>query len=319
MSSEKLPRRCGIGTIWQVMLLFFQSSFTHSSSNLQELADVAFRLSDDTGIAPSTARLHQSSPELQGPISSLTHALTTRPKLRTFCTLLPSLWNESILRISSNPNLECIVLGDGASRLREQTHVRKTDSNFEHDGSYGIVGTGLFLMQARKHARLSDLIRAGTYVFLHSLVFFSLYLTSLLSRSIMRTRAQTLGNASSPSSSPPRSHSPASPYINCVRSHNVSSGSFASSSSSPYQAASASTPSTSQKHRQQQYAEHHHHHHHPNMTRFDSTSSSRASYGPGSGSGAAPPQSLPRSLVASASGSLNGHCLERFAYRLADS
>lgn len=136
----------------------------------------------------------------------------------------------------------------------------------------------------------------------------------------MRTRAQTLGNASSPSSSPPRSHSPASPYINCVRSHNVSSGSFASSSSSsPYQAASASTPSTSQKHRQQQYAEHHHHHHHPNMTRFDSTSSSRASYGPGSGSGAAPPQSLPRSLVASASGSLNGHCLERFAYRLADS
>jgi len=242
-----------------------------------ELADVAFRLSDDSGIAPSSARLHQSLPELQGPISSLTHALTTRPKLRTFCTLLPSLWNETILRISSNPNLECIVLGDGASRLREQTHVRKIDSNFEHDGSYGIVGTGLFLMQARKHARLSDLIRAGT--------------------SIMRTRAQTLGHASSPSPSPPRSHSP---YNNCVRSHNVSSGSFASSS-----------PSTTQKHRQQ-----HADHHHPNMPRFDSTLS-RVSYGSGSGSG--PSQSLSRSLVASASGSLNGHCLERFPYRLADS
>ena len=69
--------------------------------------------------------------------------------------------------------MECIVLGDGASRLREQTHVRRFDSNFEHDGSYGIVGSGLFLMQARKHARLSDLIRAGTYVF--SLFFPSLF------------------------------------------------------------------------------------------------------------------------------------------------
>lgn len=125
----------------------------------------------------------------------------------------------------------------------------------------------------------------------------------------MRTRAQTLGNASSPSPSPPRSHSPASPYINCVRPHyNVSSGSFASSSST-------SKPSPTQKHRQQYHADH------PNMPRFDSTSSSsRVSYGTGAatGSGGAS-QSLPRSLVASASGSLNGRCLERFAYRLADS
>ena len=133
-------------------------------------------------MAPSTTgrlQQHQSLPgELpEGPISSLTHALTTRPKLRTFCTLLPSLWNESILRISSNPNLECIVLGDGSSstRLREQTHVVRSN-NFEHDGSYGIVGSGLFLMQARKHARLSDLIRAGTYVFF----LFSFYYTLLI-------------------------------------------------------------------------------------------------------------------------------------------
>ena len=46
------------------------------------------------------------------------------------------------------------------------------DGNFEYDGSYGIVGTGLFLTQARKHARLSDLIRAGTYVFLYLFFFF---------------------------------------------------------------------------------------------------------------------------------------------------
>ena len=285
-------------------------------------------------MAPSTTgrlQQHQSLPgELpEGPISSLTHALTTRPKLRTFCTLLPSLWNESILRISSNPNLECIVLGDGSSsaRLREQTHVVR--SNFEHDGSYGIVGSGLFLMQARKHARLSDLIRAGTYVFSSFFFTFSLYTLLIeLHRSIMRTRAQTLGNASSPSPSPPRSHSPASPYINCVRPHyNVSSGSFASSSSSSssssstssssYLPPSTSRPSTSQKHRQQQQ----HHADHPNMPRFDTTNaSSRISHGSGTGSGGTTSQSLPRSLVASASGSLNGRCLEPFAaYRLTDS
>lgn len=149
----------------------------------QELADIAFRLSDDSGLAPLTAGLHLLSihsprAEHQGPITSLTNALTTRPKLRTFCTLLPSLWNESILRVSNNPNLECIVLGDGASRSREQTHVRKADNSFEYDGACGIVGTGLFLTQARKHARLSDLIRAGTCVFLLSLIFLYSWLTS---------------------------------------------------------------------------------------------------------------------------------------------
>ena len=145
----------------------------------------------------------------------------------------------------------------------------------------------------------------------------------------MRTRAQTLGNAPSPSPSPPRSHSPASPYINCVRPHyNVSSGSFASSSSSSsssstssssYLAPSTSKPSSSQKHRQQQQ----YHADHPNIPRFDTTSSSsssRVSHGSGTGSGGTTSQSLPRSLVASASGSLNGRCLEPFAaYRLTDS
>lgn len=159
-------------------------SFSYSWLNsFQELADIAFRMSDDSGPGQLTANLHLLSvhsaqanvPELQeGPITSLTHALITRPKLRTFCTLLPSLWNETILRVSSNPNLECIVLGDGTSR---PTHARPTSlsgsNGFDYDGgSGGIVGTGLFLMQARKHPRLSDLIRAGTYV---SLVFCTCY------------------------------------------------------------------------------------------------------------------------------------------------
>ena len=136
---------------------------------LQELVDIAFRLSDDSGLAPLTANL---LPAQEGPISSLTHALTTRPKLRTFCTLLPSLWNETILRVSTNPNLECIVLADGSTRPKH------FDGGFAYDGgSGGIVGTGLFLMQAKNHSRLSDLIRAGTYVLFLSFSPFSIFVS----------------------------------------------------------------------------------------------------------------------------------------------
>lgn len=156
------------------------SAFTHSWS--QELADIAFRLSDDSGINQLTASLQHLSIHppptnvSEGPITSLTHALITRPKLRTFCTLLPSLWNETLLRVSTNPNLECIILGDGVSR--QQMHARTTSlsgRSLDYDSaSGGIIGTGLFLTQAKKHARLSDLIRAGTYV---SFLLFITHLT----------------------------------------------------------------------------------------------------------------------------------------------
>ena len=284
----------------------------------QELADIAFRLSDDSGLGPLAANLHLpiNPPRVnlpEGPITSLTHALITRPKLRTFCTLLPSLWNETILRVSSNPNLECIVLGDGAYRPREHTHARTTSltgKNFDGGVAYdgGIVGTGLFLMQAKNHARLSDLIRAGTYVShsisysLYSLLF-SMYSQS--SRSIMRTRAHTMGNTCSPPSSPstPHSRSPALPHVNYVRSQSAiltSSGS-PSPSSNASSMVSASALSTSQKHRQRQgdsqtqtkLWNHHLHHHHPNTPKFDSANLNRVSYG--SGLGASPP--LSRSWV----------------------
>lgn len=107
------------------------------------------------------------------PITALTLALSTRPKLHTFSTLLPSIWNEAILRVSNNPALERIILGGGS---QEQTHGRGVTWSSKDfyaapvgatmpaapafEGS--IAGTGLFLMQARKHTRLSELIRAGT-------------------------------------------------------------------------------------------------------------------------------------------------------------
>jgi len=233
-----------------------------------ELADIAFRLSDDSGINQLTASLQHLSihppptnlPE--GPITSLTHALITRPKLRTFCTLLPSLWNETLLRVSTNPNLECIVLGDGVSRPKDYMHVRTTSlsgRNLDYDGaSSGIIGTGLFLTQAKKHTRLSDLIRAGT--------------------SFIRTRAHTLGaTPSPPSPSNPRSRSQASPQINYVRSQSVIPTSSGSSPSS-----NASTSSQKYRQQQQQQGDGQTRKHHPgqNTAKFDSA---RVSYGSESG------------------------------------
>jgi len=132
-----------------------------------EIAQIAFRLSDD-----SMASLPVSlSPAQLGPISSLTHALRTRPSLHTFSTQLPSVWNNAILSVSQNEALERIVLGDGHEPT--SPHLGR--------GGYGtgrnmVPGTGLFLTEARKHPRLAELIRAGT--------------------PIIRSRAHTMGTVS---------------------------------------------------------------------------------------------------------------------------
>ncbi|KAF9019787.1 hypothetical protein BDZ89DRAFT_1072712 [Hymenopellis radicata] len=88
-----------------------------------ESANLAFRLSDD-----------------DGPVSGIAQALSFAPSLRSFSTEVPSLWNEAILRISHNPKLEKIVLG----------------------GEDAARGGGLYMVQARKHPRLAELIKNGT-------------------------------------------------------------------------------------------------------------------------------------------------------------
>ncbi|CAA7257500.1 unnamed protein product [Cyclocybe aegerita] len=174
-----------------------------------EYADLAFRLSDDSNTANLLVHAAQPLPPSQlqaGPMTALVQSLSTRPKLHTFCTLLPSVWNETILRVSTNPSLERIILGDGMGPGRDPVaHTRGTVCSgrdfyaapvsscsptplstaplFESSPTYsgpgtGILGTGLFFMQAKKHIRLSELIRAGT--------------------SIIRTRAQTLGTSMMP-------------------------------------------------------------------------------------------------------------------------
>jgi len=70
--------------------------------------------------------------------------------------------------------------------------------NYHHNHQYneqptnhGILGTGLFFTEAKKHARLAELIKAGTYVLFSCLCFLYYAYLECIS-SIMRSRAYTL-------------------------------------------------------------------------------------------------------------------------------
>jgi hypothetical protein len=80
-----------------------------------------------------------------GVILALAVALACSTSLRVLRTQLPVVWSPVLLKISENPYLEKIELWN----------------LFITDGA-AMVGTGLFLKEARKHQRLADLIKAGT-------------------------------------------------------------------------------------------------------------------------------------------------------------
>ncbi|KAF9479120.1 hypothetical protein BDN70DRAFT_932791 [Pholiota conissans] len=191
--------------------VLFEVAKAMNGWNDLEHATLSFRLSDDSGA--TTARYTanaQASQAQQGPITALTQALSTRPKLHTLSTILPSVWNESILRISVNPSLERIVLADGVGGGREPSFEHTSSPASKGDaqcsardlyaapvaatmppgppleGNHGIHSTGLFFVQAKKHPRLCELIRAGT--------------------SIIRTRAQTMAGARVPLHVLPMAH-----------------------------------------------------------------------------------------------------------------
>ena len=136
--------------------------------------DIAFRMSDDSGYLFKAAAGFNNSAHETGPVTALTHSLATRPKLRTIRTLPPSIWNEALLRISANPALERVVLGDSraerSSAERNRRVVGQPGDVFGHWTGYevnpGVVGitTSLFFSEAKKHPRLCELIRAGTWV-----------------------------------------------------------------------------------------------------------------------------------------------------------
>ncbi|RDB26257.1 hypothetical protein Hypma_006076 [Hypsizygus marmoreus] len=159
-----------------------------------QTANIAFKLSDDTPTSPVLSPTNifvpfslstpppppttTKSTATNGPVTHLTHALACAPALHTFATHLPSVWNVAILGVSANPRLERIVLYSSSSSASSCIASPYAATQAQ---AQGIIGTGLFLMEARKHARLGELIRAGT--------------------PILRTRARTMG---SPCPSPER-------------------------------------------------------------------------------------------------------------------
>ncbi|KAF9809030.1 hypothetical protein IEO21_07628 [Rhodonia placenta] len=72
--------------------------------------------------------------------ASFAASLAVAPRLRHVRALLPAVWNNTLLEISANPALERIQLTPDTE----------------------LIGAHLFLSEARKHARLIELIRAGT-------------------------------------------------------------------------------------------------------------------------------------------------------------
>lgn len=120
------------------------------SWNKLETANFAFKFADDS--------------RQGGPIVQLTHALSNSPRLHSFAAHVPATWSEAILRVSTNRRMERIVLTDGrvdVSVIPEFMGGCPPLSAPEHQQG-GVLGTGLFFMEARKHSRLSELIKAGT-------------------------------------------------------------------------------------------------------------------------------------------------------------
>ncbi|KAF8629807.1 hypothetical protein AX15_003276 [Amanita polypyramis BW_CC] len=129
-----------------------------------ETANFAFKFADES---PSPRSSTGALSVQVGPITRLTRALSTRPRLHTFSAHLPSTWSDAILRVSTNKRLERIVLTDGRMDvcvIPEIAGAVFPAPATEHHQQAGVLGTGLFFMEARKHVRLTELIKAGTYV-----------------------------------------------------------------------------------------------------------------------------------------------------------
>ncbi|KAI9566083.1 hypothetical protein HD554DRAFT_2026010 [Boletus coccyginus] len=100
----------------------------------------------------------------------LARALSVAPRLCSVRAQLPAVWNNFLLIVSTNPRLEKVML------YAEPILGGYTGDDIEH----AALGTGLYMMEAKKHVRLSELVKAGT--------------------SIIRTRAHTtIATMSTPS------------------------------------------------------------------------------------------------------------------------
>ncbi|KAJ7100720.1 hypothetical protein B0H15DRAFT_459459 [Mycena belliarum] len=146
---------------------------------LLNIATTTFPISSDPTLAP------------------LVCALANAPRLHTLATPLPALWSPALLSVSKNKALERICLGDGAPSLYASYGTLAYPCPAENKAAQHapprsvsspsipvpsasftnacapltqprsprpLLGTGLFLAAARKHARLAELVREGTPV-----------------------------------------------------------------------------------------------------------------------------------------------------------
>ncbi|KAJ6598344.1 hypothetical protein DFH09DRAFT_1394532 [Mycena vulgaris] len=145
-----------------------------SLSSLQNLCTLTVRKAAGTylsqpsprAVLAALASAAASCPELEHltttfPLSAdpalapLTNALAAAPALHTLRTPPPALWAPPFLAVAANPALRRICL-DSASP--------SSPSSSPAPRARPPLASGLFLVEARKHARLSELIRAGTPV-----------------------------------------------------------------------------------------------------------------------------------------------------------
>ncbi|KAJ7768195.1 hypothetical protein B0H16DRAFT_309695 [Mycena metata] len=120
----------------------------------------------------------------------LVSALSTAPALRTFACPMPAVWSPTQsgtdapenpwLRVASNPTLERICLDTPSSasadsssysdykstpaRMPERRYTSPSASSCPPPTRRPILPTSLFLVSARSHTRLCQLIRAGTAI-----------------------------------------------------------------------------------------------------------------------------------------------------------
>ncbi|KAJ6551261.1 hypothetical protein B0H19DRAFT_1073004 [Mycena capillaripes] len=104
-------------------------------------------------------------------LARLATALSTAPSLNTLRTPLPAVWAPAYVGVSSNTALERICMGDdlgspSPSSAPKTPERRATNASYPAlpRGTRPILPTSLFLSAARPHARLAELIRAGTAI-----------------------------------------------------------------------------------------------------------------------------------------------------------
>ncbi|KAJ7769706.1 hypothetical protein DFH07DRAFT_954299 [Mycena maculata] len=129
------------------------------------LAALADAVSGSSCLVETTTSFPLSADPALAPLIA---ALAAAPHLQVLRTPVPALWAPALLSISANPALARISLDSPAAfpAYSPPSPARKRVLSGSGGGGSGrpLLGTSLFLSEARKHGRLAELIRAGSAV-----------------------------------------------------------------------------------------------------------------------------------------------------------